>query len=158
MFESLAFPAAQNRAFVVFADGQVDRAGGSRDQRDRGGFVAFACNAQDPMASLDGHILDVGLARFADSQPVQAQEHSEGLVCAVAVVGGGEEHAELRSVQTASIGGVDLRVADVLGWERFQYRTTRAVRGLGRQLRRRRRSSIAIDRDTYGFRPWMWTP
>ncbi len=67
------------------------------------------------MAALHGQVLDVGLTSFADTHPVQAEEYSEGLVSAVVVVGGGEEHAELGAVETTSIRGVDLRAADVLG-------------------------------------------
>jgi hypothetical protein len=100
---------------MSFADGLVDRSCRARDERDRGWLVAPAGDAQDPVATLQGQVLDVGLTRFADSQPVQAEEHGEGLMSAVELLGGGEEHAELGAVETASGGGVDLGAADVLG-------------------------------------------
>jgi hypothetical protein len=44
--ELLPIPAAQDRALVAFADGEVNRPGGARHERDPGGLVAFAKNAQ----------------------------------------------------------------------------------------------------------------
>ena len=40
--EALSIVTQQNRAFSAFADGEVDCAGGARDERDEGGFVALA--------------------------------------------------------------------------------------------------------------------
>jgi hypothetical protein len=67
------------------------------------------------VASFDGEVLDVGLARFADAETVQAEQHGKRLVGEVVVVGGGEEHAKLCAVQATSVGGVNLGATEVLG-------------------------------------------
>jgi hypothetical protein len=51
--EPLPVPAAQDRALVAFADGEVDRPGGAGHERDRGGLVAFAENAQGAVPALE---------------------------------------------------------------------------------------------------------
>ena len=52
--EAFAVTAAQDRAFAAFADGQVDGSRCSRDERDGGGLVALAEDAQRAMAAFDG--------------------------------------------------------------------------------------------------------
>ena len=62
--EALAIASAQDRAFVSFANGQIDgarRAGDERDSR----LVALADDPQHSMSSFEGHVLDLGLAGFA---------------------------------------------------------------------------------------------
>ena len=65
--------AAQDRAFVPFADGQVDGWCRPRDERDDGGLVALAEDAQRAMAAFDAEVLDVGGARgelrFVNDEP-----------------------------------------------------------------------------------------
>jgi hypothetical protein len=63
-----AFPvsAAQDRPLVAFADGKVDGARGAGNERDGGGLVALAEDAQGAVASFEAKILDVGGARLAD--------------------------------------------------------------------------------------------
>jgi hypothetical protein len=100
---------------MAFADSQVDRARCARHERDRGRLVALAGDPKDPMAALDGQVLDVGLARLADPHPIQAEEHSEGPMGVVIGIGGGEEHAKFGAVEPASVGRMDLGPADVLG-------------------------------------------
>ena len=113
--ESLTVPAAKNRPFVTLADDQVDGAGGAWDERDGGGLVALAGDPQGPVATLDGEVFDVRLARFAHPEPVQTEQRGQRLVHEVVVVRGGQEHAELRPIEPSSVGGVYLRAADVLG-------------------------------------------
>jgi hypothetical protein len=99
---------------VTLADRQVDRPVRAGHERDRGWPIALARDPQDPMAALHRQVLDVGRARLADPQPVQAEQHRQCLVRAVVAVGGGEEHAELAAVETTSIRGVDLRASNAL--------------------------------------------
>jgi hypothetical protein len=63
--KALPVVANQDRAFAAFSDSEVDGPGGARDQRDEGRLVAFADDAQHPMAPLEGHVLDIGPAGFA---------------------------------------------------------------------------------------------
>jgi hypothetical protein len=111
----LAVTAPQDRPLVALADRQVDRPGGPGHERHRGGLVALAHDPQRAVATLDAKVLDVGGASLADTQPVEAEQHGERCVAAVVLVGGEEEDAELGAVQPASVGGVDLGSADVLG-------------------------------------------
>ena len=113
--EALAVPAAQDRALVAFADGEVDRASGTGNERDDGGLVAFADDPQGAVAALEAEVLDVGRARLADSEAVEAEQHGEGGVGAVEAFGGEQERAELGAVHAAAVAGLDLRAADVLG-------------------------------------------
>jgi hypothetical protein len=57
--EPFAVLTAQDRAFTPFADGQVDGSCRPWDERDRGGLVALAEDAQRAMAAFDGEFLDV---------------------------------------------------------------------------------------------------
>jgi hypothetical protein len=59
--------ANQDRSHGAFADGEVDRAGGAWHERDDGGLVALADDAQRAMSALDSEVLDVRAAGFADS-------------------------------------------------------------------------------------------
>jgi hypothetical protein len=70
------------------------------------------------VASFEAQVLDVGGARFADPQPVQSEQHRKRGVIAVVLLGGEQEHAELRAVETAGVGRVHLGSADVLRWVR----------------------------------------
>jgi hypothetical protein len=69
--EALAITAPQDRAFAAFADGEVDGACRPWDERDGGGLVALAEDAQCAMAAFDAEVLDVGGACLTHSQTVQ---------------------------------------------------------------------------------------
>jgi hypothetical protein len=114
--EALTVVTDQNRSFSPFTDGEVDGSRGARHQRDQGGLVALPDDPQYPVASLEGHVLDVGFAGFADSESVQAEQYGQGCVGMVEAFGGEEEPAELAAVQSAPLGRMDLRTANVLGW------------------------------------------
>lgn len=105
----------RDRAFVALADDQVDGACRTWDEGDGGWLVALAGDPQDAVATLDREVLGVGLARFADPETIQAELHGQGLMREVVVVGGGQEHTELRPIEPSSVRGVDVRAADVLG-------------------------------------------
>jgi hypothetical protein len=93
--EALTVVAEQNRSFSPLNDGEVDGSGGTRYQRDERGLVALPDDPQYPVASLEGHVLDVGFAGFADPKSVQAEPHSKGGVGVIEALCGKEEPAEL---------------------------------------------------------------
>jgi len=64
----------EDRAAVAFSDGQVDRPGRPRCQRDGDGLPALAKDGECPMTPLEAQGLDVGSDRFGDPQPVQRQQ------------------------------------------------------------------------------------
>ena len=71
--EALAIVTQEDRSVSPFTDGEVDRSGRTRDQRNEGGFVALAHDPQHPVAPFEGHVLDVGVAGFAHPQAVQPE-------------------------------------------------------------------------------------
>jgi hypothetical protein len=64
--EAPAVVPAQDRPLVAFAHGEVDSARRAWHERDRGGLVALAHDAQRAVAGFEAEVLDVGGARFAD--------------------------------------------------------------------------------------------
>ena len=86
--EPLTILPPQDRAFAAFADGEVDRARRSRNERDRRWLVPLSEDAQRPVNPFDAKVLDVGRARLAHSEPVEAEQHREGGVIAVVLLGG----------------------------------------------------------------------
>jgi hypothetical protein len=50
----------EHRPFSALADGQIDRPGGPRSQRDGDHFAAFAGDGQRPVAALQAQVLNVG--------------------------------------------------------------------------------------------------
>jgi hypothetical protein len=65
--EALSVAATQDRAFVEFADREIDRACGARDQRDDGRLVSFADDAECAVPAFESEVLDVRSARLGDS-------------------------------------------------------------------------------------------
>jgi hypothetical protein len=113
--EAVAVTAPQDWALVAFTDGQVDRSRGAWHERDGGGLVALAHDPQRARAALEAKVRDVSGTGLAYTQPVQSEQHGECGVVPIVLLGGEEEHAEFGAVQAASVGGVDLGSADVLG-------------------------------------------
>jgi hypothetical protein len=64
--------AEQDRAVRPFADREVDRAGGTRGQRDGDLFTALAHDPQGTVTAFDVQVCDVGTQRFGDPQPFNA--------------------------------------------------------------------------------------
>ena len=60
------------------------------------------------MAAFEAEVLDVGAARLADPQPVQAEQHGQGGVGVVEPLGGEQEPAELAAVQCPAVRRVDV--------------------------------------------------
>ena len=113
--EPVPVASQEDRAFVAFADGKIDRSGGSRDERDDGRFAAFAHDPKCSMTPLETEAFDVGRAGFGDSEPVEAEEDGEPGVGSVEVFGSEQEPSELTAVHGVLFGGWDLGPSNVLG-------------------------------------------
>lgn len=73
--EPLAVASKQDRAFVAFADGKVDRACGTRYQWDHRGLVALTEDSQCSMTTFKREVLDVRCGSFGDAESLQAEQH-----------------------------------------------------------------------------------
>lgn len=96
------------------SDGEIDRAGRARHERDHRGLGALADDGERAMPSLKHQVFDVGAARFADAEAVEPEEHRQGGVSAVVTLSGEEERAQLEAVETACSRAVDVGSAHVL--------------------------------------------
>jgi hypothetical protein len=71
--EALAVTASQDRPFVTFTDGQVDRPCGAGDEWDGGGLVALAHDPKCAVAALEAEAsMSVAQASLTRS-PVEAE-------------------------------------------------------------------------------------
>ncbi len=100
---------------MPLADGEIDGAGGARHERDRGGLVALAEDAERAMPPLEAEVLDVGSARFGDPESVQPEQHRQCGVGSIETLGGEQERAELGTVHAVALARLDLGAPDVLG-------------------------------------------
>ncbi len=66
--EPLPVAAQQDRTFVAFTDGEIDRARGPRDQRDDGGLVAFADDAKRAVTPLECRDPSMFVAHASDTR------------------------------------------------------------------------------------------
>jgi hypothetical protein len=64
----------EHRPFGALADGQVDRPGGARRERDGDDLAALAGDGQGPVPALQAQVLDVGADGLRYPQPVQGQQ------------------------------------------------------------------------------------
>jgi hypothetical protein len=67
---------------VVRADGQVERPGGPRRQRDGHDLAALirAGDGQSPVPALEAQVLDVGVGGFRYAKPVQREQRDQRLL------------------------------------------------------------------------------
>ena len=87
------------RAGRALADSQVDRACGARHMGDDGWLVTLPDDPEGAVASFEPEVLNIGGARLAHPQPVQAEEDGERSVSEVDAFGGKERP------KTAADGG-----------------------------------------------------
>jgi hypothetical protein len=66
--------------FTAFTDGQVDRAGGARRERDGDDLAARAGDHQGAVASFDAQGLDAGAGGLGDPQPVQREQRDQRML------------------------------------------------------------------------------
>ena len=89
---------------------------GPRSERDQGGQVAFADDAQGAVTVSQGEVGQVGVAGLGDTQGVEREQASERMVVAARQPRLDEEGSELRAVETQPRGFLrHLRPANVDG-------------------------------------------
>jgi hypothetical protein len=64
----------EDGSFAAFADGQVDRAGGARGERDEGFLAALASDGQGAVAALGAEGFDVRAGGLGDAQPIEGEQ------------------------------------------------------------------------------------
>src|SRR3954452_17334158 len=101
--EALAVVAADGGAFVAFTDGEGDRTGSPRHQRDERWLVALAEDAQRAVPALEAKILDVGPARLRHAQAVQPEEHGERGVGVIDALGSEQEGARFAAIHAIAL-------------------------------------------------------
>ena len=94
----------EHRPGRPFADGQVDRPGSARRQRDGHHLAALAGDSQRPVPAFEAWVLDVGAGGLGDPQPVQGEQRDQRVLGPGAEPGGDQQGAELVAVQR---GGLD---------------------------------------------------
>jgi hypothetical protein len=105
----------EERPFGALADGQVDRAGGVRGERDGDDLAALAGDDQGPVAAFQAQVLDVRTGRLGHAQAVEREQGDQR------VLGGDQERAELVTVQGSGVRlAVQPRPADVRGRRMLQ--------------------------------------
>ena len=106
----------EHRPFGALADGQVDRPGRARCERDGDDLVALAGDGQGPVPALQAQVLDVRADSLRDPQPVQGEQRDQRVLCRRPEPGGDQQGTELVAVQGDGMGlVVDLRAANVGG-------------------------------------------
>ena len=111
----------EHRPAGPFADGQVDRAGGPRRQRDGDDLAALAGDCQRPVPALQPQVLDVRAGGLGDPQAVEREQRDQRMLCRRAEPGGDQQGAELAAVQRGRVGlVVHPRPPDVGGWRVLQ--------------------------------------
>jgi hypothetical protein len=106
----------EDRPVGSFADGQVDRAGRTRRERDSDHLAALAGDDQCAVAAIETEVLDVGAGGFGDPQPVQCEQGDDRVLAGCAEPGRDQERAELVAVQGDGVGFVvQAGTADVRG-------------------------------------------
>jgi hypothetical protein len=110
------FRCQEHRPACALGDGQVDRPGGPRRQRDGDDLAALAGDRQRPVPAFQAQVLDVGAGWFGDPQPVQREQGDERMLGGRAEPGGDQQGAELVAVQCDGVRlVVDSRPPDVRG-------------------------------------------
>jgi hypothetical protein len=66
------------------------------------------------VSAIEAEVADVGLARLAHSQPVQAEQDCERGALVAELFGGEQEAAEFRAVHSVALARMHLRAAYVL--------------------------------------------
>ena len=124
----------EQRPVGALADGQVDRPGRARRQRDGHHLAALAGHGQSPVPALEAQVLDAGAGGLRYPQPVQREQRDQCMIAwrpeqagPAAYAGAGDGHRALARSHTPGIAGplihaltgnVRPRVARS-GWTRF---------------------------------------
>ena len=78
--QPLAISGQEHRAASVLADGQVDRPGHARRQRNGDDLAALTRDGQGPVAALQAQVLDVGAGCLGYPQAVQPEQGDKGML------------------------------------------------------------------------------
>jgi len=70
----------EHRPAGTLADGQVNRPGGARCQRDGDYLAALTGNRQRPVPALQAEVLDVRAGGLGDPQPVQGEQGDQRML------------------------------------------------------------------------------
>jgi hypothetical protein len=94
----------EHRPFRAFPDGQVDRPGGPRRQRDRDDLAALAGDRQRPVPAFQAQVLDVRTGRLGHPQPVQGEQGEQCMLGRRPKPSSDQQRVELVTVQRDSVG------------------------------------------------------
>ena len=94
-----AIDSREQGSFSALADGQVDRPGGARGERDSDDFAALAGDQQGPVPALKTEVLDVGSGRLGPRGPLSASREISACSACRPEPGGAQEAAEFVAVQ-----------------------------------------------------------
>jgi hypothetical protein len=92
----------EHRPVRALADGQVDRPGRARGERDGDDLAALAGDGQGPVPALQAQVLDVGAGSLRDPQPIQGQQRDQGMLAGSPEPGGDQQGAQLVAVQAVA--------------------------------------------------------
>jgi hypothetical protein len=95
----------EDGSFAAFADGQVNRTGGARCERDGDDLAALSGDDQRAVAAFGAQALNIRTRRLRHPQPVQGKQGDKSVLGRRAEPGGDQEASELVAVQA---GGVRL--------------------------------------------------
>ena len=119
----------EHRPVRALADGQVDRPGSARRQRDGDHLAALAGDRESPVPALQAQVLDVGASGLRYPQPVQCGQGDQRMLGRRTGPGGDEQGAELVAVQRDGMRlMVDPRPPDVGGRGMFRSSSSTAYR------------------------------
>jgi hypothetical protein len=88
-------PGGKQRSLGTLADGQVDRPGGTRRERDGYHLAALAGDDQGAVPALQAQVLNVRPGGLRHAQPVEGEQGDQGVPGGRAEPGGGQQGAEL---------------------------------------------------------------
>ncbi len=104
----------EDRPLAAFADGQVDRPGGARGERDDGFLAALSGNGQGLVTAFVAEGFDVGAGGLGHPQPVQREQGDQRVLGGGAEPGSDEQGSDFVAVQADGVGFiVGPRPADV---------------------------------------------
>jgi hypothetical protein len=63
---ALTVRSKEDRTVEAFADGEIDRSGGARCERDRDDLAVFAQDGEGAVPAFEAESVDIGAERFGD--------------------------------------------------------------------------------------------
>ena len=93
------FDAEEDRPHRAFPDVQIERPPGAGCDRDGDVLAARAHDRQRAMPPLAGQVVDVGVQRFGDPQPVQREQADQHAIAEITEAGLDKQCAEFVAIQ-----------------------------------------------------------